>query len=430
MDLGDREVLEDLAAGAAEAADAAERAESAAERADTAAGIAQEAAEESTEAAESAATIAERIDDATDLVVAPGPATYAAAPERSAATVSLLRHSPFNIGFFGALGVLIAVFLVQQVLSIGSILVLLVLAMFLAIGLNPVVEWFMQRGVRRGLSVLLVLVVVIAVLTLFVGAVVPVISEQIALITRNAPGWFADLQRNSHVQQLDERFDVIDKLQTYVTDGDFTQRVFGGAVGVGLAVLSALTNTFIVLVLMIYFLASLPSIKHAGYSLAPASRRPRVSELGDRIIRSTGAYVSGAFLVALCAGISTFVFTWIVGLGDYSFALAFIVGLLSLIPVLGAVVSGVIMTLLALTISPTVALVAAIYYIAYQQLESYLISPRIMKRAVDIPGAITVIAALVGGSLMGIVGALLAVPVAAALLLLHREVFLKRQDAR
>ncbi|SEC79723.1 Predicted PurR-regulated permease PerM [Nocardioides exalbidus] len=344
--------------------------------------------------------------------------------------VSLLRHSPFNIGFFGALGVLLAVFLIEQLFSISSILVLLVLAMFLAIGLNPVVEWFMRRGVRRGLSVLMVLTVVIGVLVLFIGAVAPVISEQIALITRNAPGWFSDLQRNTYIQQLDERFDVIDKMRDYVTNSDFTQRVFGGALGVGLAVLSAVTNTFIVLVLMIYFLASLPSIKHAGYSLAPASRRPRVSELGDKIIRSTGAYVSGAFLVAVCAGISTLVFTWVVGLGDYSFALAFIVGLLSLIPVLGAVVSGVIMTLLALTVSPTVALVAAVYYIAYQQVESYLISPRIMKRAVDIPGAVTVIAALIGGSLMGIVGALLAVPVAAALLLLHREVFLKRQDAR
>lgn len=412
--------------------DAAERAESAAERADNAAGIAQDAAADATEAAEtaeSAATIAERIDDATDPVV--GTTAYPPVePPRATQAVSLLRHSPFNIGFFGALGVLLAVFLMEQLFSISSILVLLVLAMFLAIGLNPVVEWFMRRGVRRGLSVLMVLVVVIGVLVLFVGAVAPVISEQIALITRNAPGWFSDLQRNTYVEQLDERFDLIDKAQDYVTDGAFTQRVFGGALGVGLAVLSALTNTFIVLVLMIYFLSSLPSIKHAGYSLAPASRRARVSELGDRIIRSTGAYVSGAFLVALCAGISTLVFTWVVGLGDYSFALAFIVGLLSLIPVLGAVVSGVIMTLLGLTVSPTVALVAAIYYIAYQQLESYLISPRIMKRAVDIPGAITVIAALVGGSLMGIVGALLAVPVAAALLLLHREVFLKRQDAR
>jgi predicted PurR-regulated permease PerM len=87
------------------------------------------------------------------------------------------------------------------------------------------------------------------------------------------------------------------------------------------------------------------------------------------------------------------------------------------------------MTLLALTISPTVALVALIYYIAYQQFESYVIYPRIMRRSVDLPGSVTVVAALVGGSLMGIIGALLAVPVAAALLLLHREVFLRRQDA-
>lgn len=363
-------------------------------------------------------------------MVAPEAPTYPEPHVRHHQPVSVLRHSPFNIGFFGALGALIAVFLTQQLLSISSVLVLLVLAMFLAIGLNPVVEWFMRRGVRRGLAVLVVLVVVLSVLALFVGAVAPVLSDQIALITSNAPGWFTDLQRNSTVEQLDDRFSVIDKARDYVTDGDFTQRVFGGALGFGLRVLSVLTNTFIVLVLMIYFLASLPSIKHAGYSLAPASKRPRVSELGDRIIRSTGAYVSGAFLVSLCAGISTLVFTFVVGLGDYSLALAFIVGLLSLVPVVGAVVSGVIMTLLALTVSPTVAIVTAIYYVAYQQLESYVISPRIMKKAVDIPGAITVIAALAGGSLMGIIGALLAVPFAAALLLLHREVFLKRQDAR
>ncbi|WP_310529083.1 AI-2E family transporter [Nocardioides sp.] len=348
----------------------------------------------------------------------------------ASAPPSLLRHSPFNIGFFGAFGAIVAVFLSQQLLSISSVLILLVMAMFLAIGLNPTVEWFMKRGVRRGVAVLLVLFVVISVLTLFVFAVAPVISEQIAQITENAPGWLQDLQRNTTVQQLDDRFSVIDKLTEYVTQGDFGQRVFGGALGVGLAVLSALANAFIVVVLMVYFLASLPSIKHAAYNIAPASKRARVSDLGDRIIRSTGAYVSGAFLVSICAGLSTLIFTLIVGLRDYSFALAFIVGLLSLIPVVGAVVSGIIITLLALTVSPTVAIVAAIYYVTYQQLESYFIYPRIMKRSVDIPGSVTVIAALVGGSLMGVIGALLAVPVAAALLLLHREVLLTRQDAR
>lgn len=390
---------------------------------------AEAAADAAEESARSASVIAEKIDDATDLVVdEETPAPYV--PAQPAPAPLLLRHSPFNIGFFGALGALIAVFLSQQLLSISSILVLLVMSMFLAIGLNPTVEFFMRRGVRRGLSVLLVLVVVISVLSLFVVAIAPVISEQIAAITRNAPGWLDDLQANAQVQRLDDKYDVIAKARDYIQNGDFGERVFGGALGVGLRVLSAVANSLIVIVLMIYFLASLPSIKHAGYSLAPASKRPRVSELGDKIIRSTGAYVAGAFLVAVCAGLSTLIFSFVVGLGDYAFALAFVVGLFSLIPVVGAFVSGALMTLLALTVSPTVALVALVYYIAYQQVESYLIYPRIMKKSVDIPGSVTVVAALVGGSLMGIVGALLAVPVAAALLLLHREVFLRRQDAR
>ncbi|WP_165354398.1 AI-2E family transporter [Nocardioides glacieisoli] len=391
---------------------------------------AEAAAESAEESARTAAEIADKIDDSTDLVVDEStPAPYVPAEPETSPPL-LLRHSPFKIGFFGALGAVIAIFLTEQVLSISSVLILLVMSMFLAIGLNPVVEFFMRRGVRRGLSVLLVLVAVIGVLTLFVVAIVPVISDQIAQITRNAPGWLDDLQANGQVQKLDDQFDVIAKAQEYIQNGDFGQKVFGGALGVGLRVLSAVTNSLIVIVLMIYFLASLPSIKHAGYSLAPASKRPRVSELGDRIIRATGAYVAGAFLVALCAGLSTLVFSFVIGLGDYAFALAFVVGLFSLIPIVGAVVSGVIMTLLALTISPTVALVALVYYLAYQQFESYVIYPRIMKKSVDLPGSVTVVAALVGGSLMGVIGALLAVPVAAALLLLHRDVFLKRQDAR
>lgn len=357
-----------------------------------------------------------------------GPAAPASSPGGS--TPALLRHSPFTIGFFGAIGASLAIFLLQQVVSISSVLILIVMALFLAVGLNPLVEWFLRRGTRRGVAVLLVLAMVLGVLTLFVLTVAPVISEQITRITSNAPGWLDDLQHNATVERLDEKYDVISKVRDYITQGDFGQSVFGGALGVGLAVLSAVANSLIVLVLMIYFLASLPSIKRAAYRLAPASRRGRVSELGDRIIRSTGAYVAGAFVVALCAGISTLVFTFIIGLGDYAFALAFIVGLLSLIPVVGSIISAVLITALGLTISPTVAIVCLVYYLAYQQVEAYFLYPRIMKRSVDIPGSVTVIAALVGGALLGIIGALLAVPVAAALLMLHREIFLRRQDAR
>ena len=179
-----------------------------------------------------------------------------------------------------------AVFLSQQLLSISLILVLLVMAMFLAIGLNPVVEFFMRRGVRRGLSVLLVLVVVLSVLALFVVAIAPVISEQIAAITKNAPGRLIDLQSNSQVQKLDDQYDVIAKARDYIQNGDFGQRVFGGALGVGLRVLSALTNSLIVLVLMIYFLASLPIIS-TGRLPRPRLASSSRERLGDRIIRST-----------------------------------------------------------------------------------------------------------------------------------------------
>ena len=198
--------------------DDADRAEAAAER------PAQESAQESAQAsALSAAAIAEHIDDATDLVVdEDAPAPYV--PAQPAPTPLLLRHSPFTIGFFGALGAVAAIFLTEQLLSISSVLILLVMSMFLAIGLNPVVEFFMRRGIRRGLSVLLVLVAVIAVLALFVVAVAPVISDQIALITRNAPDWLDELQANRQVQKLDDQFDVIAKAREYIQNGDFGRR--------------------------------------------------------------------------------------------------------------------------------------------------------------------------------------------------------------
>ena len=143
-----------------------------------------------------------------------------------------------------------------------------------------------------------------------------------------------------------------------------------------------------------------------------------------------GGYVSGAFIVALCAGISSLIFLFVVGLGDYAMALAFVVALLDVIPMIGATIGAVIVTAIAFATDPTIGLICIIFYVVYQQLENYVIYPRVMSRAVDIPGAVTVIAALVGAALLGVVGALLAIPTAAAILMLTREVLLPRQDAK
>jgi predicted PurR-regulated permease PerM len=340
------------------------------------------------------------------------------------------RHSPFYIGFFGGIGVLLAYWLGTQVLAISSVLVLIVVAMFLAAGLNPVVEFFIGRGLKRSWAVLAVIVGVLIALGLFVLAIVPVISDQVAALTRNAPGWLDQLQENATVQELDAKYDVIDRIREYVEKGDFASSIFGGVLGVGLAVLSALANAFIVTVLMLYFLSSLEKTKHAFYRLAPRSRRDRVAKLGDRVIASVGGYVSGAFVVASCAGITSLIFLFIVGLGEYAVALAFVIALLDVIPMIGATLGAVLVTAIGFATDVKIGIACAIFYLIYQQLENYVIYPRVMSRSVDIPGAVTVIAALVGASLLGVVGALLAIPTAAAILLITREVFIRRQDAR
>ena len=342
----------------------------------------------------------------------------------------LPQHHAFYIGFFGGLGAILAVFLGHQLLAVGNYLVLIVVAMFLAAGLNPAVEFFMRRGLTRAWSVLVVISVVIAVLAGFLLAIVPVISDQVSAITNNAPDLLDQLQRNRIVQDLDNRFDIIDKVRDYVSKGNFAGGIFGGVLGFGLKVLSALANTFIIVVLMLYFVSSLHSTKDALYSLAPASRRDRVSKLGDRVIATVGGYVSGAFIVALCAGISSLIFLFIVGLGQYAVALAFVVTLLDVIPMIGATIGAVIVTAIGFATDPHIGIACAIFYLVYQQLENYVIYPRVMSRAVDIPGSVTVIAALIGAGLLGVVGALLAIPTAAAVLMLTKEIFIKRQDAR
>ena len=343
---------------------------------------------------------------------------------------SLVRHSPFYLGFFGALGALLAIFLGQQVLMVRSTIVLIVVSAFLAVGLNPLVEFFIRRGLKRAWAVLVVIVLVVGVLALFMTAIVPVMSDQVSKIVDQAPGWFDSALHNRQVQRLDDRYDVISKAKEYVTKGDYASAAAGGALGFGIAVLSALVNTFVIIVLTIYFLSSLPKTKQALYRLAPASRRDRVQSLGDEILGNVGSYVSGAFLVAVAAGLSSLVFLFVVGLGEYAVALAFVVALLDVIPMIGATLGAVVVVAIGFATDPKIGLICLIFYVVYQQFENYFIYPRVMSRSVDIPGAVIVIAALVGAGLLGVVGALLAIPTAAAVLLLTREVFLTRQDAR
>ncbi len=131
------------------------------------------------------------------------------------------RHSPFYIGFFGGLGFVLAGWLFGQIERIGSVLILIVVSLFIAAGLNPSVEWFQRRGMRRSLAVTCVIVIFLLAVALFLLAIVPVITDQVTQITDNAPAWLDQLQKNQKVQDLDDRFDIIDKVREYVQNGNF-----------------------------------------------------------------------------------------------------------------------------------------------------------------------------------------------------------------
>ncbi len=340
----------------------------------------------------------------------------------------LSRHSAFYVGFMGTVGVLVALVLGMAIREVQSVLILILVSIFLAVGLNPLVEWLMRRGLGRRWSVLAVTVALLGFLTIFVVSLVPVLRDQIEALIESAPGWLEDLQRDSRVQNLDDKYDVIEKINERLRDPDLAESAFGSVFTVGLAVLSGLFNAFLIFVLTVYILTSLPQIKRAAYGLAPASRRQRVTYLGDEILRSVGGYVAGAFVIASLAGISSFVFLEIVGLGEYAVALALVVAILDFVPLIGATIGATIVSLIGFATEPKIGIICVVFYIVYQQAENYLIYPRVMRSSVDVPGVVTVIAVLIGGSLLGVVGALLAIPTAASLLLILREVYQPRQD--
>ena len=276
----------------------------------------------------------------------------------------LSRHSPFYIGLLGGLGLFVAWWLRDQVLAIGPVLILIVVAMFLAAGLNPAVEWLVGHRFSRAWAVVTVVVAVLLAFVLFLLAIVPVITDQVASITERAPGWLDDLLKNKQIQEWDRDYDLISKIKDYISAGGFAEKAFGGVLGLGLAALTLLGNAFIVVVLTLYFLSSLPKTKAALYQLAPASRRDRVRSLGDQILRNVGYYVSGAFVVAFCAGMTSLVFLFIVGLGEYAVALAFTVALLDVIPMIGATIGAVIVSAIGFATDPKIGIACVIFYVS------------------------------------------------------------------
>jgi predicted PurR-regulated permease PerM len=340
----------------------------------------------------------------------------------------------FEMGFLGGLGVLAAILVGQSLVTLATILTYMAAAIFIALGLDPLVRFLEKRGLSRGYSILSVVLTILAIATAVVVAVIPSILQETSALLSDAPNLITNLNQLAVIQSLDSQFNgaissAIQNVSDYVADASHWPQMLGGVVQVGISLVNGLVGFVVILTLSLYFMASLGRFKKFVYSLVPASKRKVFSELAEEVADSVGRYVGGQATVATINASLGFIVMSICGV-PFSVVLAFITFLLALIPLVGAMSGAALVTLVALTVSPTTALVLAIYYLVYMQIEAYVISPRVMKRAVSVPGGVVVVAALAGGTLLGIMGALVAIPVAASIILVIRQVWMPRQNLR
>ncbi|MFC9332334.1 AI-2E family transporter [Arthrobacter sp. NPDC057009] len=338
---------------------------------------------------------------------------------------------PLYLGFMGTVGVGLALLVYWIGSHTTQLLLWIVAALFIALGLDPVVRWLEGRKIPRPAGILVSVSVLIIAVVGFFATLIPTIVEQVTELVKQAPVWVRDFINSDFFRTLDNQFGVRDRimeeLDKFVKNPEAMSGIFGGVLGFGSTVANGLFGALIVLVLSLYFLAALPAMKRWGYRLAPRSRRQRVEALSEEITRSVGNYVIGQAVVALLNATFAFIVMSIIGV-PFAVLLAFIVALLAFIPLVGGLIAGVLVILITLTLGWQSALAYAICYFAYLQFEAYFISPRIMQKAVAVPGAVAVISVIAGGSLLGVLGALIAIPTAAATLLLIKEIYIVRQD--
>lgn len=345
-------------------------------------------------------------------------------------------ENPFRVGFTATLGVLVALTLGSMITSLGTVLTYVGAALFLALGFEPLISALERRRWPRWLAILTSVTVVFGALALVIWAMIPSIAEQVNSLTERYTTIVQGVVNSNLIEWATRTFPWLE-VDRAVNDGLLWLRdnlgvIGGGVLQVGVSIVNSLFGALIVFILTLYFVSSMNSIKRVFYQLTPASNRSRVAELTEEITGSVGKYVMGQTFLGLCNGVLTFILLSVLGASMPAvFALVAFLG--SLIPLVGTVSASVIIILMQLVLLPpgsNVWWILAIYYVVYMQVEAYVISPRIMSSAVKVPGPIVVIAALTGGTLLGLLGALIAIPVAAAVLLIIKEVLIPAQNER
>ena len=329
----------------------------------------------------------------------------------------LVRFRPRAI--LVVLGIILAgVVLIQVVQAAAGILIWIFVAIFLALALNPAVEWMQQHGVaRRGLAVAIVFVGAIVAIAALGVTIIPTIVAQVNDFVDAVPGYVEDLTAGrGRLGFLEREYQITERVREALSEGGASKvlGISGTALAVTKGVVTAVVATLTIAFLTLFMLLEGPAWVERLYGLLPEEQQPRWRKIGHDIYRTIGGYVTGNLTISLVAGVVSTVVLLVVGV-PFAVALGLLVAILDLIPLAGATIAAILVTTVAFLDTTTAGIIVLIFFVVYQQLENHVLQPVVYGRTVQLSPLAVLIAVLIGAELAGVIGALAAIPVAGAI---------------
>jgi predicted PurR-regulated permease PerM len=294
----------------------------------------------------------------------------------------------------------------------------LLVSIFLALALNPAVEWFMRHGVkRRGHAAVLTFLIALMAAAAIGYAFIPTLVSQVNDFIQALPGYVHDVTNGrGRLGFLETKYHIVEKIRQAVNEGGATKvlGLTGAAISITKSVLSLVIAIITIAFLTFFMLLEGPVWIERIYSLLPERLQPRWRAIGRDVYRTVGGYVTGNLLISLIAGTLTTIVLLAAGV-PFAVALGVIVAILDLIPLAGATVAAILIGTVAFLHGVTAGIVVVIFFLIYQQIENQFLQPVIYARTVQLSPLAILVSVLIGAKLAGILGALGAIPIAGAI---------------
>lgn len=342
------------------------------------------------------------------------------------------QRGPLGRGFVTTIGVIGAGALGLAIYGLRGIVVSIFIAAFAAVALDPLIRWFQRRGVRRAWAILIVSLLVLVLLVALIWVILPLVIRELSQLINWIPvgiahlrdeGWFDPANQASN--GLISMF--LSWLTDTISDPNVWTAIGSGVVGLGFSIVAGITSAIFTTVLTLYFIGTFEATKQVGYRLVSASRRASFANYTERILQNFGSYLSGMVILAFFNAVFSTILLLLTGVPG-ALLLGLVALVITIIPLIGTVLTTAVMSVVAFIHDPVSGFIVLGMMLVYMQVEAYVMGPRVMGKAVQVPGSVVLISALAGGTLFGLIGALVAIPISAGIILVVREVVIPRKE--